>query len=998
VRSVPALALLCLPLQELSTRADFEREALAALRAGDETWLAVLVQEVPWRARQLIHDQLWIALRPNGAPVLDGARRLVQVHDEVLEAGERPARGPQEALDTVLGLRAQGRDVQGFDRALSEAGQALARGDRAEAAAQARAALDEARDLELPFLELRARRLSAEAQRLEAGFVPEMRRTLALEEELGLWDEARADAEALARVAYARGALLVALEAARVAEDWAGRVADGPGALDLALLHSELLANLGRFDEAHDRLAQVAALDPQGPARAHLLTLQGELAASAGRYTEALGRFADAARDAASAGDASLAVRAEVRLAGVCSELGRIADAEDALARAERWLSSADLDLERVPWRLARGLVALDAGRPREALEHLGQVNGDEPELQALVAEAQRLSGAAWLLLGKAHEAEAALRRSLAAWNADPLKRAWLHTGLGDAQLAQGRLAEARDSFEAALAEAAPIPTLEGTWRARFGLGRCAEEAGDARAASELYARAIEDVEALRSELTVPVLRVSWQGSKRDLYARALALHAARGDVEAAFRVAQAAQARTLLELRDPVLAPSPGEETAELRAAEARVRALDQRLAGLPVAGDTGPARTELERRQQEARAEFERVRLELELADPRQAQLQGLAQGPTIAELRAALGDDERLLQVAVGAEETWLFVIGPDSARVEPLAIGAAELASAVERVLQPIERLARGERDLATLGFDTRAAHELYEALLGPVAGDLVGCRTLWLVRDGPLRRLPFALLVVRREKRPFDPARLFAQYEGCRFLVEDVALAELPIAGLLTARPRERTTTVEHLVIGAPEPWPAGAAELPLAANEARALAASVPSPSDRLLIGSAASEAEVAALLPTARLVHLATHGLLDDRHPAFSRLALAPDDEHDGWLHAHEIERLTLGAERVVLSACETVLDEGRGEGFLGLVRAFLVAGARSVVASAWTVDDAATATLMKVYASHLAAGIDPVQALRAAQIEAMRGPGRPGMSLVHPVFWAGFRHIGPR
>lgn len=141
------------------------------------------------------------------------------------------------------------------------------------------------------------------------------------------------------------------------------------------------------------------------------------------------------------------------------------------------------------------------------------------------------------------------------------------------------------------------------------------------------------------------------------------------------------------------------------------------------------------------------------------------------------------------------------------------------------------------------------------------------------------------------------------------------------------------------------------------------------------------------------RVIHFATHGLLDSAHPELSGLALSMVDEsgqgQDGYLRLNEIYNLRLNADLVVLSACQTGLGkEIRGEGLIGLTRGFMYAGAPRVVASLWQVNDAATAELMKrFYRGMLKNGLRPAASLRAAQLELMARP-----AWRSPYFWSAF------
>jgi CHAT domain-containing protein len=141
------------------------------------------------------------------------------------------------------------------------------------------------------------------------------------------------------------------------------------------------------------------------------------------------------------------------------------------------------------------------------------------------------------------------------------------------------------------------------------------------------------------------------------------------------------------------------------------------------------------------------------------------------------------------------------------------------------------------------------------------------------------------------------------------------------------------------------------------------------------------------------RIIHFATHSLLNSQHPELSGIVLSLVDEkggpQDGFLRLHDIYNLKLAADLVVLSACNTGLGkEIKGEGLIGLTRGFLYAGAPRVVASLWKVDDRATAELMKLfYQRMLHDGLRPAEALRRAQMDMRKQP-----RWAAPYYWAGF------
>ena len=167
--------------------------------------------------------------------------------------------------------------------------------------------------------------------------------------------------------------------------------------------------------------------------------------------------------------------------------------------------------------------------------------------------------------------------------------------------------------------------------------------------------------------------------------------------------------------------------------------------------------------------------------------------------------------------------------------------------------------------------------------------------------------------------------------------------------------------------------------------------------SRKILDFEANRETVASAQLSQYRIIHFATHGFADSRHPDLSGIVLSMFDKdgkpQDGFLRAHEIFNLNLPAELVVLSACQTGLGaEVRGEGLVGLTRGFMYAGAARVVVSLWSVNDRATSELMvKFYEKMLKQGMRPAEALRAAQVEMWKDE-----KWRNPFFWAAFQLQG--
>jgi CHAT domain-containing protein len=182
--------------------------------------------------------------------------------------------------------------------------------------------------------------------------------------------------------------------------------------------------------------------------------------------------------------------------------------------------------------------------------------------------------------------------------------------------------------------------------------------------------------------------------------------------------------------------------------------------------------------------------------------------------------------------------------------------------------------------------------------------------------------------------------------------------------------------------------------LPDALREVRTLSTLYGRDRSKVLTGSAAREATVKKLAGGYQILHLATHGIVDDDSPLYSALVLArsPGDDEDGLLEMREIRNLDLSADLVILSACDTARGKVYGgEGVIGLSWAFFAAGCPTAVVSQWKAESASTSRLMIAFHRHLLRGETKADALRHAKLTLMSDP-----VYRHPFYWAPFIVIG--
>jgi CHAT domain-containing protein len=392
-----------------------------------------------------------------------------------------------------------------------------------------------------------------------------------------------------------------------------------------------------------------------------------------------------------------------------------------------------------------------------------------------------------------------------------------------------------------------------------------------------------------------------------------------------------------------------------------------------------------------------YQEIQARLRAASPRYAALTE-PRRLDAGQLKARVSADAILLEYALGEERSFLWAVTPDTLQSFELP-GRAAIENPARRLH---ELLGRGPQRVIRTQTGLAAA-ELSRMILSPVAHLLRGKRLL-VVTTGVLQYVPFAMLP--------DPS---AQ-DASQPLVVDHEIAYLPSASMLTVlhdedrerRKAPRTIAVIADPVFEPTDPRTGAAagqrpapsdalrfeRLVFSRREAETIEGLVPAGEAFEAVDFAASRATATSpSLGDYRIVHFATHTVVNSAHPELSGIVLSLVDEkgagQDGFLRAHEIYNLRLAADLVVLSGCQTALgQEIRGEGLIGLTRGFMYAGVPRVVASLWNVRDAATAELMqRFYRGLLQKRLTPAAALRAAQVSMWREARWSA-----PYQWAGF------
>ena len=355
---------------------------------------------------------------------------------------------------------------------------------------------------------------------------------------------------------------------------------------------------------------------------------------------------------------------------------------------------------------------------------------------------------------------------------------------------------------------------------------------------------------------------------------------------------------------------------------------------------------------------------------------------------ELQRHLPEDVQLIQYALLQDKILIWVIGRDQFSIAENKISSDEVSQRLALYLRLIT-----ENESEKSEKIREESHWFYEALINPVLPMLQANKEICFVADKKLYRLPLVSLV--------SP-------ETGRYLVEDFTIFSAPSANsflLATESARQKSSLQNEKLLSVGNPVFDRRAhpnlpDLPAAEKEANEIASFYP-PHPRILIGSQADKETILDGITTSNVFHFAGHYLVNERFALRSKLITKTkftplNAADDGSIEVHEIAERKLSAVKLaVLSACRTGVEtEYSGEGMIGAARTFLASGVPLVIASQWSVDSDATASLMlKFHRYRKQSGVSSATALRRAQMEMLRDSNNRYSS---PYYWAGFLPIG--
>ena len=473
------------------------------------------------------------------------------------------------------------------------------------------------------------------------------------------------------------------------------------------------------------------------------------------------------------------------------------------------------------------------------------------------------------------------------------------------------------------------------------------------------WRKAIDVIEAQRTSINTEASKIGFAGNTQDVYRRLIAGLFESGNMQEAFEYVERSKSRALVDMlaskKDFSVQAADEAKVRELLARvdqsedEARSSAYVSSPPADPKASETSATRGDVRTTALQGIAQ----------AAPELSSLVSVSSTP-LAEIQQRIAEDEALVEYYYDDKSLFAFV----------LTTGGLQTARLDANGLEGEVRLLRTVIEQPDSEVYLHPAQRLYARLMQPIEPLLAGRTKLIVVAHGALHYLPFAAL-----------------HDGSGFLVEKYSLRFLPSASVVKyLRPSRLTKPGGILAFGNPD---LGDAKYDLRFAQDEALAVVQTMPQSRALVRSEATESALRQYAPGFRYLHFATHGEFDAQAPLQSALVLAKDGTGNGLLTVGKLYSMRLDADLVTLSACETGLGKiVSGDDVIGLTRGFLYAGASTIVASLWQVDDQATAALMTSFYEGLESN-GKREALHQAQLATKK-------KFPHPYFWAAFQLTG--
>lgn len=507
-------------------------------------------------------------------------------------------------------------------------------------------------------------------------------------------------------------------------------------------------------------------------------------------------------------------------------------------------------------------------------------------------------------------------------------------------------------------------------WQIYFLQGMYQEATGDTNLAVAAYQKAIEEIESFRSRFSTDELKSSYMNNKMEVYDHLIRLLQEKGNISEAFSYAERGKARAFLDLLNNKKVGQKSESPSPLiekeQALSTKMVLLKQQYNQSLLSDDSQEtnrsSRQVISEELTRTQEQYAQLLLEIKLSNPAYQSL--ISVDPAeMQEIQDSMNPSEVLLEYWTGSANSIIWLIRSNTVEAITIPKSAADIDKFVDNFREAIQSQSAAVKSLAQKG---------YQWLLLPIASMIHDQDVIGIIPHGSLHLLPFQALMDSKGK----------------YLVEKNNLFYTPSATIYLENKKKPAIQGDNLLamalgtlnIGLFSPLPGTRQEVDDISRIWKDCKVTIAAQSTEALVKKTASQYQY---------LHLATHGYFNEAQPVFSFLLLAPSDQEDGQLTVNEVFGLNLNARIVVLSACQTGVGKiNAGDEMVGLSRAFLYAGSRSVLASLWSVSDESTAALMAAFYSALKDHNQNEALSLAEKIIMKRWPD--------PYYWAPFQIIG--
>jgi len=511
-----------------------------------------------------------------------------------------------------------------------------------------------------------------------------------------------------------------------------------------------------------------------------------------------------------------------------------------------------------------------------------------------------------------------------------------------------GKVKEAKEQYDKLLETPQTRFNGEIYWMVLYDRGHIAENEGNLKEAIEFYTKAVDVIEEQRSTINTEASKIGFVGDKQAVYHSLVRALYQNKQYEKSFEYVERAKARALVDLL------ASKRDFAVKRGNEQEIKTVlamnDSADAEAIIQGESID--------KNKTRSIQIKTREDLKNKAPELASLVTVT-FQTVSDLQSLISGEEALIEYYYRDKEMYAFILS--DGKLQAVKLDSEGLTEDVQAFRKLIDTPASTQF--------MEMSRKLYKRLFQPLESAL-NKKNLIIVFHGALHYLPVNAL-----------------HDSNGYLIDRYSIRMMPSAGAmkyLSERKADKKGGI--LIFGNPD---LGDPKYDLEYAQREAAEIAKISPKSKVFVRREATEAVLRKYGNSFNYIHFATHGQFNPEAPLKSALLLAPDSEYNGILTVDKLYSLTLDADLVTLSACETGLSKiANGDDLVGLTRGFLYAGSSSIVASLWKVDDLATSLLMTRFYKELDK-TNKREALRTAQLENKK-------KYPHPYYWASFQLMG--